>query len=158
MTTRPALTREEWERLAGEIEPPIASKDTDMVSGRNIGTIAEFRALATPGMPERMRFTGEYQDEMYARALRTHAETLAAMCVTKDARIEMLEAVVTKVANHEWLICTAHDKTMGWQVNVRDGEPDEEGSQHYKPMRSSFGETPIVAALKALSTEAPNAE
>ena len=70
------------------------------------------------------------------------------------AETAKLREIAEKVATHEWIIGSAYRERptseFGWQVNVRDGEPDERGSQHYKALRETFALHPADAGLNAL--------
>lgn len=74
-----------------------------------------------------------------------HAEEARGALANESTR---LREVISLVANNEWIIATAYNAPdFGWVVNVKDGEPDAKGSQHYKQVMATFAESPDHAGL-----------
>ena len=79
----------------------------------------------------------------------TKAATVAELEIEKSE----LRTIVGNIVNHDWIIATAYvhaPSRFGWQVNKRDGAPDKNGSQHFKPVPDTFGLTPVEAGLRAI--------
>lgn len=132
VTSRDGLLSSEWVARTGKAE---RERDTAITAG--LVLIAERdRAQA-----EASAFFG------------AHAPLVAERDALRAENAKLRE-IAEKVATHEWIIGSAYRERptseFGWQVNVRDGEPDERGSQHYKALRETFALHPADAGLNAL--------
>ena len=95
-----------------------------------------------------------YRDAIVAA---TKAATVAELEIEKSE----LRTIVGNIVNHDWIIATAHvhaPSRFGWQVNERDGAPDKNGSQHFKPVPDTFGLTPVEAGLRAIRRPSPESQ
>jgi len=136
------------------LSPPELSALADVMS-REERAVTDQRAFAALASDAGTQAAHTRAADTAALVVRALAQVIGHAIVTDHAdappaldRVAALQEIITRIARHDWIIGSAHNgQAFGWQLNVRSGMPDAEGTQHYRSVPGTFALDPVTAGL-----------